>query len=149
MVASFPGYANQDGSFIGELNRTLHVLTSELQKRVLILGIVPGFGFDPNCEAKKACKPLVVKRCATHEYNEWIMKLILHHKNVEYYDLMSYVCNGEYCSSYDSVGNLLSEGIHLNNGGSRRLGMRVRDREGVPFALSKLLRRFPNQCAAK
>jgi len=144
LAASWPGYVDMRGDFLGRVFELAAALSAN-DTRVVLLGKAPvPDGFDRHCEAKalrfpgldcdRPGQPLAPDIAAV---NERLRAFAATRRGVDYFDLTAVLCPGDRCTSMSADGDpLYVDPHHLSLTGARELGRGIVKRDGVPAAFA-------------
>jgi peptidoglycan/LPS O-acetylase OafA/YrhL len=152
--SDWTSYHSQSENFLPIFFKTVETLR-EKGKLVILLGKVPHVGsYDRICKEKAISIPFI--KCGSHEKEKMsegiaIMNTRLKNfasttKEVEYFDVVDYICNNGLCSSHDSNGEpLYYDPSHLSMPASWKIGNEIIERtSGVPYPFTLINERLHN-----
>lgn len=146
LAGHWPDYVAHSEHFFDDLYATIHALTAE-GKRVLIMGKAPTIStFDINCK-EKANQAGIPPNCLFREplssdvisANAKLKAFAEHTPNVLYFDVEPYLCKDGICSATDAKGNLLYYDTgHLSVAASWKIGESILAQEGIPKPFARI-----------
>ncbi|WP_100656479.1 acyltransferase family protein [Alteromonas flava] len=152
--AAWINYINTTGHFLDDFFSTVDAIR-ERGGSVIILGHVPHVrGFDRTCleksillntvECNKETKVEMLSEISN--INSDLMRFASKNEDVEYFDIVEFICENGVCSSSDKDGiPLYFDASHLSLSGSWRIGYQIIDTIGdIPPAFAKI-KEFENQ----
>jgi peptidoglycan/LPS O-acetylase OafA/YrhL len=150
--ASWPTYQTQSETFLNVFFNTARQLASQ-GKLVILLGKVPVIPtYDRLCTEKAISLSYMVCTAASSvpltkivaDVNMQLKNFASETANVEYYDIVDYLCPNGACSAYNKNGDALYYNIsHLSLPGSMKIGNDIYQNDGVPFPFT-LISDWPN-----